>query len=143
MSLSEHANAIELNLDTDLHHLDMVEGITQSISKAMGFEEDPVYWISMSVREGVINAMLHGNKIDASKRVRVKFEMTAESLAVSIYDQGSGFDPASIPSPLDPENLLKPCGRGLFCIQSFMDAVTFNRLSGGMEIRLVKRLAAK
>ena len=138
-----NGNAVELDLMTDLHNLDLVEGVTQSIARAMGFEEDPIYWISMSVREGVINAMLHGNKMDAGKRVLVKFEMTPEGLAVSIHDQGSGFDPASVPNPLDPENLLKPCGRGLFCIRSFMDDVSFHRMAHGMEIRLLKRLAAK
>jgi len=142
MQLQSSANAIELDLMTDLQYLEMIEGISQSITKGMGFDEDRTYWIGMAIREGVINAMLHGNRMDAAKRVRVHFGLRADSLQVIIQDQGVGFDPALLPDPLDPANLLKPSGRGLFCIKSFMDDVSFHRMPGGMEIRMLKRLAS-
>ncbi|MBI1745715.1 MAG: ATP-binding protein [Acidobacteria bacterium] len=136
-------NAIHMDLLTDLRYLDLVDQVSHSVTKVMGFDEDRIYWIGMSVREGVINAMLHGNQMDIGKRVVVRFEMAPSSLAVSIHDQGRGFDPACVPNPVAPENLLKPCGRGLFCIKSFMDDVSFNRQPDGMEIRLLKRLASE
>src|SRR5229473_431743 len=108
-----NASAIRLDLVTDLNYLDLVEGICQSVTKTMGFSEDGAYWIGMAVREGIINAMLHGNKMDATKRVTVRFDLLPDSLAVIIHDQGLGFDPATLPDPLDPANLLKPSGRGL------------------------------
>ena len=41
---------------------------------------------------------------------------------------------------LDPENLLKSSGRGIFLIHNFMDDVQLRRApEGGMEIRMVKR----
>ena len=56
-------------------------------------------------------------------------------------DQGDGFDPESLADPLDPENLLKSGGRGIFLIRNFMDDVQLQRApEGGMEIRMVKRL---
>ena len=60
-----------------------------------------------------------------------------------IRDDGPGFDPASLPDPLDPENLEKAGGRGLLLIRTFMDEVRFRRHpDGGMEIVLKKNLGA-
>ena len=51
------------------------------------------------------------------------------------------FDPETIANPLDPENLLKSSGRGIFLIRNFMDDVQLQRApEGGMEIRMVKRV---
>ena len=42
---------------------------------------------------------------------------------------------------LDPENLLKSSGRGIFLIRNFMDDVRLQRApEGGMEIRMTKRV---
>ena len=59
-----------------------------------------------------------------------------------VLDQGEGFDPEEVADPLAPENLLKSSGRGIFFMRSFMDDVTLRRASeGGMEVRMVKKLA--
>ncbi|MCK7529371.1 MAG: ATP-binding protein [Ignavibacteriales bacterium] len=61
-----------------------------------------------------------------------------------VRDQGDGFDPEALADPLAPENLLKSSGRGIFFMRSFMDDVQLARLpEGGMEVRMVKRLAAE
>jgi serine/threonine-protein kinase RsbW len=62
-------------------------------------------------------------------------------LAILVKDQGAGFQVDDLPNPLDPENLLKPSGRGIFYIRSFMDEVEFRALSqGGMEVHMVKKI---
>jgi len=43
-----------------------------------------------------------------------------------VTDQGSGFDPATISAPLDPEELDRPNGRGIFLIKNLVDDVVFN-----------------
>jgi serine/threonine-protein kinase RsbW len=69
---------------------------------------------------------------------------TPEELVIVVRDQGDGFDPGEIADPLAPENLLKSSGRGIFFMRSFMDDVQLVRLpEGGMEVRMVKRLAAE
>ena len=51
------------------------------------------------------------------------------------------FDPESVANPLEPDNLLKSSGRGIFLIRNFMDEVHLQRApEGGMEIRMVKRV---
>jgi serine/threonine-protein kinase RsbW len=62
-------------------------------------------------------------------------------LLIRVRDQGEGFDPETIANPLEPENLLKSSGRGIFLIRNFMDDVQLQRApEGGMEIRMVKRV---
>jgi serine/threonine-protein kinase RsbW len=97
----------------------------------------------MSVRESVTNAIQHGNKLDPNKSVGVCFEMAPDRLSISVRDQGNGFRAEMIPNPLDADNLLKPSGRGIFYIRTFMDEVEFKALSqGGMEVHMVKKVSS-
>jgi serine/threonine-protein kinase RsbW len=92
----------------------------------------------------VANAIKHGNKNDAGKKVFVEFGGTfdtARELSIRVRDQGEGFDPEEVADPLAPENLLKGSGRGIFLIRSFMDEMVLQRApEGGMEMRMVKRV---
>jgi serine/threonine-protein kinase RsbW len=137
------ANEIEVSIGSALEYLDLIQTITDSITRMMGFEEDSAHWIGMSVRESVTNAIQHGNKLDQSKRVEIRYEVEPDQLAIFVRDQGIGFKVENLPNPLDPENLLKPSGRGIFYIRSFMDKVEFRTPSqGGTEILMVKKISS-
>jgi serine/threonine-protein kinase RsbW len=91
----------------------------------------------------VTNAIQHGNKLDLSKTVDIRFEVMPDKLSISVRDQGNGFKAEEIPNPLDTDNLLKPSGRGIFYIRTFMDEVEFRPLSqGGMEVYMVKKVSS-
>jgi serine/threonine-protein kinase RsbW len=99
------------------------------------------------VRESVINAIKHGNREDFTKMVTVEFAVTPlvdpRELIVRVVDQGEGFEPEEVADPLAPENILKSSGRGIFFMRSFMDDVVLQRgAQGGMEVRMVKKLAS-
>ena len=137
------ANKIEVSIGSALEYLDLVQTVTDCITSFMGFDEDTAHWIGMSVRESVTNAIQHGNKLDQAKKVDICFEAEQEYLQITVRDQGNGFKIDDLPNPLDPENLLKPSGRGIFYIRSFMDQVEFKALSqGGMEVHMVKRISS-
>ena len=124
--------------------VDFVQVVSDHMARSIGLDEDSMHWVSVSIRESVINAIKHGNRNDAGKHVFVEFETSTPSeapeLTISVRDQGEGFDPELIANPLDPENLLKSSGRGIFLIRNFMDDVQLQRTpQGGMEIRMVKR----
>jgi serine/threonine-protein kinase RsbW len=140
------SHTIRLDIASAFDMLDFVEVIGGHMSRMVGFDEDALHWISIAVRESVANAMKHGNKGDESKRVAVEFTTAPavhpSELVIIVRDQGEGFDPEAIADPLAPENLLKSSGRGIFLIRSFMDDVQLSRVpGGGMEVRMVKRLA--
>ena len=135
------ANKIEVSIGSALEYLDLVQTVTDCITSFMGFDEDTAHWIGMSVRESVTNAIQHGNKLDQAKKVDICFETEQEYLQITVRDQGNGFKIDDLPNPLDPENLLKPSGRGIFYIRSFMDEVEFIPHSqGGMEVHMVKKV---
>jgi serine/threonine-protein kinase RsbW len=127
-----------------LDMLEPVQAVTDQVGRLVGLDEETLHWVIVSVRESVINAVTHGNRNDRRKRVFIEFlagtyNGSAE-LTVLVRDQGAGFDPSQLADPLNPENLLKPDGRGVFLMRSFMDEVVLERLpEGGMEVRMVKR----
>ena len=58
-----------------------------------------------------------------------------------VEDQGKGFELTDVADPTDVENLLKPSGRGILIIRSFMDEVDLTqREGGGCRLRMVKRI---
>jgi serine/threonine-protein kinase RsbW len=137
------ANRIEVTIGSALEYLDLVQTLTDSITSFMGFDEDTAHWIGMSVRESVTNAIQHGNRLDESKKVDIRFVIAPDHLEIFVVDQGAGFRVEDLPNPLDPENLLKPSGRGIFYIRSFMDEVEFRSLAqGGMEVHMVKKMSS-
>ena len=139
--MSVKKDRIEVRIGSALEYLDLVQTLTDCITDFMGFDDDTAHWIGMSVRESVTNAIQHGNKLDPNKRVDIRFEVASDYLDITVKDQGNGFQVDGLPNPLDPENLLKPSGRGIFYIRSFMDEVEFIPHSqGGMEVHMVKKV---
>ncbi|HEY6969464.1 MAG TPA: ATP-binding protein [Candidatus Angelobacter sp.] len=131
-------NRVTYTLDSTLESVNMAEQKALEVSGKWGFAEDAQHHIAMAVREAAVNAVLHGNAYDPNKKLFIAFEMTPKGMIITIIDQGRGLDPQSIPDPLAPENLMKPSGRGIFLIRSFMDEVTIRNLDPGTEITLVK-----
>ena len=126
--------------------LDLVQLLSDRLSTLAGLDEDAIHWVSVAVRESVINAIKHGNREDRSKHVTVEFRLTPssrpEEFSVQVLDEGEGFDPEGVANPLDPENVLKSSGRGIFFMRSFMDDVSIaRRPEGGMVVRMSKKLA--
>ena len=138
---------IRLNLPSSFELLDLVQIVSDRLSALAGLDEDAAHWVSVAVRESVINAIKHGNHEDASKHVTVELTLAPrvnpEQFTVEVQDEGEGFDPESIADPLDPANVLKSSGRGIFFMRSFMDDVSMTRRpGGGMSIRMSKKLAS-
>ena len=135
---------VRLEFTSVFEMVDFVQVVSDHVSHSIGLDDDSAHWVSVAIRESVINAIKHGNRNDATKRVFVEFETTLESvpeLSIRVRDQGEGFDPEEVADPLAPENLLKSSGRGIFLIRNFMDDVQLQRApEGGMEIRMVKRV---
>src|SRR5207302_7604369 len=116
-------NRVSYTLDSTLETVNSAEATASKMATEAGFDDDEVVKISMAVREAIVNAVLHGNAYDPSKKVGLAFERTAHSLVITVTDQGRGLDPSKIPDPLAPENLLKQSGRGISLIRAFMDEV--------------------
>ncbi len=71
------------------------------------------------------------------RRLHVRSRLSRTQAAISVRDEGPGFDPTTLPDPTDPENMARACGRGLLLIRTFVDDVGFN--DQGNEITLTVR----
>lgn len=94
--------------------------------------------LRVALGEAVANAILYGNRQDPFKRVRVRAEFGPDRVAVTVTDEGSGFDPTVVPDPTRPENQWRSHGRGLFLLQSLMDAVEYNDVGNAVTLVLFR-----
>jgi len=145
--MTESHQTVRLDFCSSFEMVDFVQTVSDHIGRLVGLDDDALHWVGVAVRESVINAIKHGNAGDQRKRVYVEFTpLDLESppgVAIRVRDEGPGFDPAAVPDPLHPDNLLKESGRGIFLIRSFMDEVAVRRApEGGMEVLMVKRASA-
>lgn len=117
--------------------------------------------LGVALEEALLNAFYHGNLEISSelreqdhkayhdlatqrcqeapykdRRIHVSVKITPSQASYAIRDEGSGFDPSTLPDPTDPANLDRPCGRGLLLMRTFMDNVIYN--DKGNEVTLFK-----
>lgn len=119
--------------------LEAIQAFVDRLAAIGGLDEDGIHDLSVSVRECVVNALKHGNKLDPAKRVCLTFGFSPGMIEVWIQDQGEGFDPDAVPDATAPENILNAAGRGLFFMRAFMTEVEYSfPPEGGTVVRLVK-----
>ena len=142
--MTTNGTSVRLDFRSAFDMLDFVQVVCDHMGRMAGLDEDAQHWVSVAVRESVINAIKHGNGNDEQKRVFVEFTPLPSQpagLAIRVRDEGPGFDPDQLPDPLAPENMLKSSGRGIFLIRNFMDEMRLQRApEGGMEMVMVKRV---
>ena len=132
----------EHTFDSTLESVDAAESIVLKEAKELGFDEDDEHKIGISVRECMVNAVVHGNRYNSRKKVHLVVSRSPGVLEVRIADEGEHFDVSQLPDPLAEENLLRHSGRGILLMQAFMDEFQIRpREPKGTEVRLVKRLA--
>jgi serine/threonine-protein kinase RsbW len=137
-------STVRLDVHSGFDVLDVIQAVGDHMARRAGLDDESVHWCGVAVRESVINAIKHGNGGDREKRVFVQFTVAVDAdlggMAVTVRDEGRGFDPDALPDPLSPENLLKSSGRGIFLMRNFMDEITLRRApQGGMEVFMMKR----
>ncbi len=124
-----------------LESVDRAESEILKVAEAAGFDEDDQHKIGMAVRECMVNAVVHGNRYNRNKQVRVAVSTSGGKFAVSITDQGEGFEMQEVPDPLHDQNLLRHSGRGLFLMGAFMDDMKVRRVEPtGAEVTLIKNI---
>jgi serine/threonine-protein kinase RsbW len=138
--MTSESERIEITISSRFENIELVQVIAEHLCEIAGLDDDASHWIGMAVREAVANAIKHGNRLDVSKRVDALFELDRSTLRIVIADEGPGFDPQKVSDPLNPENLMKTSGRGIFYMRTFMDLVEYSFGPEGTELTMVKTL---
>lgn len=129
-----------LEIESDPNNLITVEEFVHYFAVELGLDEEKKNGLLLSVTEATTNAMIHGNKSDKSKLVKINVTLEDHKLTVSVKDEGFGFDPSIVPDPTDPENLLKDSGRGLYLMRIYMDEIKINMTPEGTETILTLKI---
>jgi len=106
-------------LRSDFSELDKLDGIVEEIAAGAGLDVDRREALMLALSEAVTNAIKHGNRQDETRKVTLGWNTSGDDLTVFVEDEGRGFDPGALPDPLNPENLLKDSGRGVFLMKTY------------------------
>lgn len=123
-----------IEIGSDLNNIPKVESLIDEVCDELSLSEDYYGNILIAVTEAVNNAIIHGNKNENSKVVKIDVAKNDKAVIFSVADQGEGFDFENLPDPTAPENLEKPDGRGIFLMKNLSDGVNFE--SNGSKVSI-------
>jgi serine/threonine-protein kinase RsbW len=133
-------NNFFLEIESNPNNLITVEEFVNYFSKELKLDEEKLPGLLLAVTEAVTNAIIHANKCDETKKVTMNVLKDDHKLIITVKDEGKGFDPAKVPDPTAPENLLKDSGRGLYLMKIYMDELKYNITPSGTETILILNL---
>ncbi|MDZ4712518.1 MAG: ATP-binding protein [bacterium] len=128
---------LNLTLNSNRSEIQKFEEFLESVNSKFNLSAERFINLQIASSEAVVNAIVHGNNEDASKKVYVEIQFDDKSMLIKIRDEGKGFDLQTLPDPTSNENILKESGRGIFIIRSLVDDFHCNSTDSGTEFVLV------
>ncbi len=123
-----------LQLPSKQESITVLENLIEEIADKYSVSEDTFANMMTCLNEVAINAIVHGNKLDESKKVIINADIENKRIVWTVTDEGEGFDYNNLPDPTAPENLENLTGRGVYIIKHLADQCIFN--SKGNEVEL-------
>jgi anti-sigma regulatory factor (Ser/Thr protein kinase) len=139
-ALLPYCSVCELNLviPADPRAIPTITDGVKQILESKGWAEQEIMSVELAVQEALANGIRHGCKGDPARKVQCCVAVDqGGAVTIVVRDPGAGFDASAVPDPLDPQNLMKPGGRGVFLINRLMDDVSFSE--GGRVVQMRKR----
>lgn len=116
---------ITIEIPSLVENIRIVESFIDNTKEKYELTDDVYGNIMIAVIESVNNAILHGNKTDMGKNVRLSANLLEGQILFSISDEGPGFNYKDLPDPTSPENVEKIGGRGIFLMKNLADEIQF------------------
>jgi serine/threonine-protein kinase RsbW len=123
-----------LQLPSKTESITQLEQLIEEIADKYHVAEDTFANMMTCLNEATINAIIHGNKLDETKKVIINAEVEPKRIIWTITDEGTGFDYANLADPTSPENLENLTGRGVFIIKHLADQCIFNASGNTIEL---------
>ena len=130
-NLTENVYTKEIPSDPEL--LPQLEEFIMELAIKSHLSEDKLNSLALSFSEAASNSIVHGNKLDKNKKVKITVHVDEKNMTVIIKDEGKGFNINTVPDPTRPENILKDSGRGIHIMRSFLDNLRYNFTPTGTE----------
>jgi serine/threonine-protein kinase RsbW len=116
----------DVTITSDLAEARRIQDVIADNLLKCDYTEHDIFAIKLALEEALVNAIKHGNQMDPDKRVFVTYKITPSRFEIRITDEGQGFNPEDVPDPTDPDNIERPCGRGLLLMRGFMTVVEYH-----------------
>lgn len=123
-----------LQLPSTYESITQLEALIEEIADKFKVSEDTFANMMTCLNEAAINAIVHGNKLNADKKVIVNADVDSKRAIWTITDEGEGFDFNDLPDPTSEENLEKLTGRGVFILKHLADQCIFNAKGNEVEL---------
>ena len=129
-----------MEVPSDPDKMPAIEEFVLNIAREVKLHSSKHNNLALAVAEASSNSIIHGNKANKNKKVLITVRVNDKQMIITFKDEGKGFDPAKIPDPTDPENILKESGRGIHIMKSFLSELKYNFTPTGTEAILVINL---
>jgi len=135
VDMSDDTVLYTLQLPSKVDSITTVENFVDTLKDEYNIGDDTYANMLTCLSEATINAIVHGNKLDGTKKVFINLEVqSGKLLQFTVADEGEGFDYNSLPDPTAPENLENLTGRGVFIIKHLADQCIFNVKGNQIEL---------
>ena len=131
-------NIMLVKIPSIKENIAVVESFIENVGEDIKIKENVYGNVLVSVTEAVNNAIVHGNKEDKNKKVKIKLKKNKKSVRFVVEDEGSGFDHNNLPDPTTAKNVNKIKGRGVFLIKNLSDKTKFK--NGGRRVDMLFKL---
>ncbi len=125
-----------LILQSKRSEINKLENLLFTLNEFYKIDRERFVNFHIAVSEALMNAIIHGNKESAEKRVYVDIFEEENSIELIIKDEGTGFDVSDVPDPTKNSNLYKDHGRGIFIMKSLTDGYDCCMGDGGTTVKL-------
>ncbi|EHQ27614.1 ATP-binding protein [Mucilaginibacter paludis] len=123
-----------LQLPSEMESLTSLENLIEELADKYQIGEDTFANMMTCLNEAFVNAIVHGNKLDANKKVIINADVDKRRIVWTITDEGTGFDFNNLPDPTAPENLENLTGRGVYIVKQLADQCVFNKAGNEIEL---------
>jgi len=124
-------------IESKIENINKIEKIIDEVSEKAMINSEVYGKMLIATVEAVNNTIVHGNKEDESKNVRVDFFINEESISIYIEDEGPGFNFDDVPDPTTPDNIENIHGRGVYLMKHLADDVIFHGRGNRVEIKFM------
>lgn len=123
-----------LTIQSKLDNISQIEKLVDEVSDQFKLSSDLYGKLLIATIEAVNNSIVHGNKLDETKKVDVTVVVNDNQIVITIIDEGTGFDFNNVPDPTTPENIENVSGRGVFLMKKLADEIKFNNRGSLVEL---------
>lgn len=124
-------------IESKIENINKVEKVIDEVSEKANINSEIYGKMLIATVEAVNNSIVHGNKEDESKKVKIDFVINEDAISIYIEDEGPGFQFNDVPDPTTPDNIENIHGRGVYLMKHLADEVVFHGRGNRVEIKFL------